>query len=115
MSFVLNVLFSISLLCMAIVCPMYFIELWNFRRILENQHPGLLRANETEGAPSSFNLSGAYGVLKGVGKGKVAEASLSAEALRSCKHASKLLHLGAFLFMATLLLGLTQAIVGKQA
>ncbi len=114
MSFIFNILFLISLFSMAIVYPMYFIELWNFRRILEIQHPGLLKANETKGAPSSFNLSGAYRVLKSVGNGKVAGVSLSVEALRSYKHASKLLHLGVLLFMATLLLGLAEAVISKQ-
>jgi hypothetical protein len=102
-----SLIFMLALAAMALVYPMYFIELSAFGKVLVRDHPDLVKQQCL-----SFNDS--YKLLQAVKAGQLGNAALSADVLLAHSRAKKLLYIGMLLFMVVLFIGLTDAVVSNS-
>jgi hypothetical protein len=86
---------------------MYFLELSGFGKIMRRDHSELIGAG-------SNSLADAYGILHRVQGGQLDGVTLSPEAALAHSRTKRLLYLGAILFLAVLLIGLTDAVLSKH-
>lgn len=100
-------LFLISLASMAVVYPMYFLELSGFGKIMRRDHRELING-------SSNNLADSYRILRKVKNCQLDGVMLSQEAALAHSRAKRLLYLGISLFLVVLSTGLTDAMVSKH-
>jgi hypothetical protein len=107
MSTLINLIFLLSIAAMLIVYPMYFLELHAFGKIMARDHAGLIGKDR-------LDLNESYKILQDVKEGRLVDSSLSPDALDTHKRATRLLYIGAALFLIVLFIGLTHAVLAKQ-
>jgi hypothetical protein len=107
MSTLTSLIFLFALAAMAIVYPMYFVDLFAFGKIMVRDHSGLV-------GQQRLSLGDSYKLLQSIRAGRLGDTPLSSEALLAHSRAKRLLYIGASLFMVFLFIGLTDAVLSKH-
>ena len=107
MSTFASIILLITFAAMAVVYPMYFIELSAFGKIMVRDHSSLV-------GQQRLSLGESYKLLQSLRAGRIGDSHLSPDALLAHSRAKKLLYLGMSLFMIVLFMGLTDAVLSKS-
>ena len=104
MSILISLVAMLALVGMALVYPMYFLDLSAFGKIMVRDHSDIV-------GHQRLSLGDAYKLLQQIRAGRLGEVSLSAEALAAHSRAKQLLYVGTLLFLVFLFIGLTDAVL----
>jgi len=107
MSTLTSIIFLLALAAMALVYPMYFLELSAFGKVMARDHSDLIGRQR-------LSLGDSYKLLQSVKAGQLGDSKLSSDALLAHSRAKRLLYVGMSLFMVVLFIGLTDAVLSKH-
>jgi hypothetical protein len=108
MSTLISLVFLLALAAMALVYPMYFLELSAFGKIMARDHSALV-------GPKRLSFGDSYKVLQRIRAGQLGSTQLSPDAQLAHSRTKRLLYIGASLFMLFLFIGLTGAVLSNHA